>query len=160
VNKQLIFHYFRSKDRLYAAAVKAALAPSPRAHSAAGGPPDALRASVSEFLSLLTPGGLALSVLADASVPGGSTESARTSVSQWLKHTHWLLKVAIIEGQRLGFFRDDIWPDTASKLIMDQCIGASMSRSALGLAGVTDAHRVSDSSTAIGDWAVEYCAWQ
>lgn len=160
VNKQLIFHYFRSKDRLYAEAVSAALTPLARAPSVAGAPPEAIRASVSDILTFLAPGRLPLSVLADASVPCGSTESARTSVSQWLKYAQLSVSAAILEGQRLGFFRDDIWPDEAAKLIVDQCIGASLSSAASGLAANTKDTSVSDSGTVIGDWAVEYCAWR
>ena len=160
VNKQLIFHYFRSKDDLYAAAVAAAITRPIKVPSVAGSPPEAIRASVSHVLALLNPGQLPLSALAEASVPRGSTESVRTAVSLWLMEAQSLLKVTIPEGQRLGFFRDDVWPDAASKLIMGQCVGASLARAASGLAARMEDASMSDFSTAIGDWAVEYCAWR
>ena len=125
VNKQLLFHYFASKDGLVSAAVVAVLGRfEPRSHVAEHPAEeirvvmDAVQAAVSVFPGLLD-------LLTDA--PGGFEypPAAATPALAWRDRQHARLRAAIDEGQRRGYFRDDIDPATTAVLGLSAALGLS-----------------------------------
>jgi len=136
VNKQLVFHYFESKEQLYLAVLEALLIRlEPPAGS--GSPADELRQLLRllEETSRKTPG--LRTLLADDHPPARS----------WLSHLGERAASLIADGQRRGYFRDDIDPRSVAQV----AVSAALWRAALtkdGQAAVVDA------------LILEYCTWR
>jgi TetR/AcrR family transcriptional regulator len=146
VNKQLLFHYFRSKDGLFDAAVSSVLTRfEPRPHTSEH-PAEEIRAIMEAVQAAagVFPG--LLDLLADA--PGGFEfpVAAATQAVAWRERQHTRLRGAVDEGQRRGYFRDDIDPVSIAALALS---------SALGLCALPR-HKHLPLSKVIAD----FCAWR
>src|SRR3989338_10242945 len=107
VNKQLLFHYFDSKEGLFAAAL-AALVARFDADAPPGATPVAQIRSVVGFVLRAVraaPGFVA--ILADAGANPSFPERASVQVRGWRERMLGRLTAAIEDGQRRGYFRDD-----------------------------------------------------
>jgi len=149
VNKQLLFHYFGSKEGLFAGALPGLLA---RAEISSIGdtepPANALRrmiAAVQEAASKM-PGVLTMlgGSTADASVPS----EAVTACRRWRARTLEQLHGAVAEGQRRGFFRDDIDPASVADVALAAALGAAALQH--------EAH----AAPTIAAFLADYCAWR
>ena len=131
VNKQLIFHYFQSKDGLFDAVVTQALTRyEPRAQSS-DHPAEEIRAVMD-------------AVQAAATAIPGMLAAAQTLA--WRDRQHARLRSAIEEGQRRGYFRDDLDPATVAVL----AIAAALGHSALPRQG----------SVPLSAVIADFCAWR
>ena len=128
-NKQLIFHYFGSKDGLYSAAVAAALSGAPPMTEEPSPPPDALKRHVSALTEWLikTPGAaLAISECRPGrDVPAGAV----SQVAGWMESQERHLSALLDDGQRKGHFRDDIDVQAIVALSLGSAIGLVLSGS-------------------------------
>jgi TetR/AcrR family transcriptional regulator len=121
VNKQLLFHYFGSKEGLLRAALEAMfvrLEPP----AAAGGPVDDLRLVLRflEHTSRETPGLTAL--LADGYFNTEYPKEAQQLVRGWLSRLYERVQTALADGQRRGHFRDDIDPRGVAQMAVSSAI--------------------------------------
>jgi TetR/AcrR family transcriptional regulator len=144
VNKQLIFHYFDSKDGLFLAALERLLA---RFAVPEDGPTPAerLRLAVRRIQAAAqgAPGVLGtLAAVAEGSqtLPPGAVERLQT----WRHEMLGRLRETVADGQRRGYFRDDIDPAA----VATATLGAALGLAAIG------------APTGAGDLFSDYCAWR
>ena len=122
-NKQLIFHYFGSKDGLYAAAAAATFRSAPLPRQGTATPTESLRRFVGEIASWFagTPGAARFAI---ECVPGRSMpEDAERTVSIWLKLASSAIVSTIEDGQRKGYFRDDIDAQGVADIVVGSAVG-------------------------------------
>ena len=145
VNKQLLFHYFDSKDGLFAAAVQSLLARLEPAVPAAASPAEELRALIATLHGAAgaLPGILGL--LASAREGGEALGAAGASLRGWRERQLHRLRVILVEGQRRGYFRDDLDPAAVAEAALALVLGAG----ATGVAWPVAAAII-----------VDYCAWR
>ena len=154
-NKQLIFHYFGSKDGLYEAAV-ANLLPQDQEESApAQTPLDALKGCIAGIAAWLAenPGAaLALAECAPGSeLPGGALRLA----SEWTDRQVGMLQAALEDGQRKGFFRDDIDAQSIADVTLASLVGWAVTRKGRPPDGARFRR-----PAAIGQIVADYCSWR
>jgi TetR/AcrR family transcriptional regulator len=160
VNKQLIFHYFRSKDGLYCAVVLAAVSGFRLPLASAASPPDALRKATRSIMDSLGADEMLVAVLVDCAIRTGVPLEARAAVAAWTEGIQKTIRGIIAEGQRQGFFRDDIWPDTVAENVVNECIGSAVRRIVRNAGRNLQDVEPSNNETSIGEWAADYCAWR
>lgn len=143
VNKQLLFHYFGSKDGLYAAAVQSLLARLEPAAPSTATPGEELRSIIAALHAAVraAPGVLGLLAEGQGEVPSAGADQLRT----WRDRQVARLTASISEGQRRGFFRDDIEPSAVAESALAFAVGAG----ALGLPAAPAAALLA-----------EHCAWR
>jgi TetR/AcrR family transcriptional regulator len=156
-NKQLIFHYFGSKDGLYAAVAAATFLGAPDSQIAAPTPTESLRRCVAEMASWLgRTSGAALLVSECVSGRPVPTEAERT-VSSWVQRASSNIHSAIDDGQRKGYFRDDIDAQFIATLIVGSSVGNALL--ARGGSGAVPGS-ASRSASLLAQVAVDLCAWR
>ena len=143
VNKQLLFHYFGSKDGLYAAAVQSLLARLEPPSASAATPGEELRSIIATLHAAVraAPGVLSLLGEAHGDVPATGAGQLRA----WRDRQVARLSASISEGQRRGFFRDDVEPAAVAEAALAFAVGAG----ALGLPVASAAALLA-----------EHCAWR
>jgi len=145
VNKQLLFHYFQSKSGLFAAVLAALLRRYEPSDGAADDPAGALRRYLSslELLARSTPGVVAaLNGDRDVFPP-----EATTALHDWIASVRTRIAGALADGQRRGYYRDDIDPQEVARLGVAAALGVG----AFGAA--------SEPGSMVGVLQ-EYCAWR
>jgi len=157
-NKQLIFHYFGSKDGLYAAAAAATFRTAPLPHQDAASPTESLRRFVEEIASwfVATPGA---ALLASECGPGRPVpEAAQRTVSDGLQRASAGIKAAIDDGQRKGYFRDDVDAQHIAALVVGAAVGTALldDRARAG----TPSTPSSALAPVLAAVAVDLCAWR
>ena len=146
VNKQLLFHYFDSKDGLFTAAVAGVLGRFEPRSQVADHPSEEIRAVMDAVQNAVIAFPGLLDLLTDA--PGGFEYPRAASMQAlgWRDRQHTRLRAAIVEGQRRGYFRDDL--DPASTAVL----GLS---AALGLPAVPQ-----QKNLPLSGLIADYCAWR
>ncbi len=144
VNKQLLFHYFDSKDGLFAAALERLLARFAVPPELPGSPLEQIRVSLTllQAAARSVPGFLGM--LADAEANAAFPPAPAARLRAWRRDVLDRLTAAFADGQRRGYFRDDIDPGT---------VAATSLAAALGLAALGEA-------PGLGDLIADYCAWR
>jgi len=147
VNKQLLFHYFGSKEGLFAAALAGLLAPLEPAPSSASSPAEALRALLAglEEAARKRPG--LAGIAADARANPDFPEPALRLVRGWISRLRERLAGSLSEGQSRGYFRDDIDPVA----VADLAVAAALGSAALEQRGA---------SQPVSVFVLDYCAWR
>ena len=157
-NKQLIFHYFGSKDGLYAAAAAATFRSAPLPHQGTATPTESLRRFVGEIASWFagTPGA---ALFASECVPGRSIpDEAERTVTAWLQLASSAIEHAIVDGQRKGFFRDDVDAQRVAALIVGSAVGNALLLQRARSSTSTDP--ASMFATLLAQVAVDLCVWR
>lgn len=146
VNKQLLFHYFDSKSGLLSAVLEALLTKHEGADPVTEDPATALRSLLTalERFARQTPGLVA--ILADSQTSGAFPREAADAARVWINRVHGRLSGAVEDGQRRGYYRDDIDPRQVAKL------GVA---AALGVGAFS-----SSSQASVVNILQEYCAWR
>ena len=160
VNKQLIFHYFRSKNGLYSAVVLAAVSRSRFPPGPHASPPDALRATIQSISQSLESDQMLVAAIVDGAVRAGVPDDARVAVSGWVAESTRKIAEIVTEGQRQGYFRDDIWPGTVAEVVVNESVGCAIRRVVHGSAVSAETAELSGIKTPVYDWVVDYCAWR
>lgn len=148
VNKQLLFHYFASKEGLFRSALQELLSRCEPVPSPPGEPPaDEIRRVLGELQAALgsLPGLVA--IIADASANAEFPADAADAVRGWQRRLINRLEEAMTEGQRRGYFRDDIDPGKVARMALAAALGTG----ALGEAGAL---------VPLGTLLIDYCAWR
>jgi TetR/AcrR family transcriptional regulator len=147
VNKQLLFHYFQSKSGLLAAVLESLLSRIETADQVTDDPAAALRSHLTalERFARQTPGLVAL--LADSRSDTAFPREAAAAAHAWIERLHGKLSGAVEDGQRRGYYRDDIDPAQVARLGVAAALGVGAFS-----AGYSQARVVAILQ--------EYCAWR
>lgn len=158
VNKQLLFHYFDSKEGLFAAALAALVARFDADGPAGATPVEQIRSVVGVLLRAVRAAPGVIAILADAGANPSFPERASVLLRGWQERMLGRLTAAIEDGQRRGYFRDDIEP---------RVVAGVAAAAALGLAALAAGDRSAEphGSDAITDayltqFVADYCAWR
>ena len=158
VNKQLLFHYFDSKEGLFAAALASLIGRLDGDASPGATPIEQIRAVLGVLLRAVraTPGIVA--IIADAGVNPNFPAEASALVRAWRGRMLGRLSAAIEDGQRRGYFRDDIEPRVVAGVAAAAALG-------LGALAAPDGRAESNGTDAITDsyltqFVADYCAWR
>jgi TetR/AcrR family transcriptional regulator len=126
VNKQLLFHYFGSKDGLFQGALEAML---PRLDSLAPASPSPVDRARSLILaisnSLSSVPGL-VGIFADSQANPSFPRQSKRRLDEWLDGALRSLAAAIRDGQKRGYFRDDVDPSQVAALGVGSAVGLSL----------------------------------
>lgn len=147
VNKQLLFHYFGSKDGLFAAALEGLLSRADAPDGPGDDPAGAMRRILSqvEAAARASPGLVAL--LADANANDAFPAGAASLIRDWRRRLLERIVTVMADGQRRGYYRDDLDPAQAARLALAAALGA----------GAMDPPAApSDLAGLVSD----YCAWR
>jgi len=161
VNKQLLFHYFDSKDGLYIAAVSALLSdfrqPPPGSASTPG---EALKCMAAELVGRVAASPGLLRTLAECARGSAVPDGASRQASTWLAETAKSFRAIVVDGQRTGFFRDDVDSQDIASTVVAAAVGISLIDSGVADGSVDEARGVSSLATVIGQVVADYCAWR
>jgi TetR/AcrR family transcriptional regulator len=146
VNKQLLFHYFESKEGLFAAALASLLAQAEPDRGPADAPVDQLRALLESLQRRAGSQPGLVAIVADAEANDAFPPAARALVRAWRRGILRGLEDALAEGQRRGHFRDDLDPAAVAKLGFAMALGA----------GTVEATEPPDA----GRFLADACAWR
>jgi AcrR family transcriptional regulator len=157
VNKQLIFHYFHSKEGLYSAAVSALFAEWRPVPDGGASPSERLRLVASHLVQWLADNpGAARAVSEVAPAAPGQPEDPGTPAIEWLAGEKRAVRAAVEGGQGLGHFRDDADPQSVAEIVASAAIGHALTPGNEGDAAAATQRLIADLSRAM----VEYCAWR
>lgn len=155
-NKQLIFHYFDSKDGLYSTAIASVFGNPPSPPESSTNPPDALRRYVAGLAAWFatTPGAARA---ASECAPGRPVPSgAARAVNAWMERVSGGIRSVIDDGQRKGYFRDDI----ATQVIVGFVVGSAVGHALVGQMAISGAAPATSFPTLLSQLAVDLCAWR
>jgi AcrR family transcriptional regulator len=118
LNKQLIYYYFGSKSGLHAAATSQGPVVSPRAVSPRTPAPEVVRGALARLLTALDerPDMVALAVDRQ---PSHAAPQARAWIAQATRE----VAAAVSQGQGMGYFRDDVDPESIARQALVSCLG-------------------------------------
>jgi TetR/AcrR family transcriptional regulator len=156
VNKQLIFHYFQSKEGLYSAAVSAVFASWQPAPDGGGPPSEHLRQVTTHLVQWLSDNPGAARAIAEAErIPGHVMATAPPAEARrWLEDAKRAVRSAVEGGQRQGYFRDDVDAEAVAEVVASSAVGHALTAS---LGGRTEAERL---AVILSRALAEYCAWR
>lgn len=157
VNKQLLFHYFGSKDGLFAAAVGALLEQFDLEVPSTLSPVERIRAVLARLGEALraVPGFAAIA--ADASLHADFPRPAAAALREWRRRLEERLVAAVEDGQRRGYFRDDLDPRAVARVAAAGVLGnvALEGSRASGTGGAS-----SGFEEELAQLLADYCAWR
>lgn len=155
-NKQLIFHYFRSKGGLYAAVVSNIFSSAPTQPDGAVATPEAVKRYVTDLAIWFADRPGAALAATECSRGSDVPESAVATVISWISRVAASLRETIDDGQRQGHFRDDVDAQAVVGFTVSAIIGRSLVRpSEESGAGTPDSF-----ATTLGQLVADYCAWR
>jgi AcrR family transcriptional regulator len=137
VNKQLLFHYFRSKAGLHKAVAEAVAHRLAVVAPPGGTPAERLRTLVDQLVR--------------------AAHGFETLLSaEWRSGAVSTMKAIIEDGQRSGYFRDDADPDAVAEVVISAAFGRH--RASSGAQGAdADSGRFVGSLTGM---IVDHCSWR
>ncbi len=139
VNKQLLFHYFGSKAGLYRAVSESVATRLDLSATAGRTPPESLKALVAELLR-------------------GADEYHTLLPADWGRNVTELGAHILRDGQRQGYFRDDVDPAAVSEVVAAAARGwAAMAGQAVDATRIDARQRFSELISAI---ITDYCTWR
>lgn len=143
VNKQLLFHYFDSKQGLFLAALEPLLARF-AVPNGAPTPGEQVRRTVAaiQTAARAVPG--FVGILADSEANSDFPPAAAVRLRAWRATELARLREAVADGQRRGFFRDDIDPSAVAVAALGAALGSS----------------TLDAEPLLGEMLSDYCAWR
>lgn len=148
LNKQLIYYYFGSKAGLHAAATSDGPAVDPGPVRADTPAPDVVRTALSRLLAALDerPDMVALAVERHPSA--GAEPQARV----WMDQATREIAAAVSRGQGMGYFRDDIDPESIARQALVSCLGYLALRPHLAVSADTWVRDVGDTLLRATGW--------
>ena len=160
VNKQLIFHYFRSKEGLYSAAISTIFAGWQPAPDGGAPPSEHLRQLIAHLVQWLSDHPGAARVIAEVEVALGQQVDSTVPPAEarrWLDDVKRAVRSAVEGGQRQGYFRDDVDPQAVAEIVASSAVGHALTASLDGGTSPAESPRlIANLSRAL----VEYCAWR
>ncbi len=155
-NKQLIFHYFGSKDGLYEAAVAELFATGRPTGGDGAIAFEALKGEVGRLASFLGATDGATQALIDGVKNRDIPPEARRVADEWLMGELDVLKSAIVDGQRKGYCRDDIDGDAIAEVTVATLVGWA----ALFRRTTDEGPSQYVPAALIGRMVADFCAWR
>jgi len=152
VNKQLLFHYFESKEGLFTAALSAILEHADTATPVGDSPVAQLRQLLGALVVTVRSVPGVVGILADARSNPGFPPGARQLVTAWRKRLLGRLAAAVREGQKRGYFRDDADPEGVAAIALAAAVGV------VAVDGVTAATPRFEEF--LPRLLVDHCAWR
>jgi TetR/AcrR family transcriptional regulator len=149
VNKQLVFHYFDDKKGLLAAVLRACLPGEEEPLSSRASPPERLRAIVEEVVAISRQMPCLLGMMVEAELNPDLPRSAASLLARWRQGTTDRLARTLADGQRSGYFRDDLDPGAVART----CFSAALALGTYAGAGPEGAETLTG-------MLVDYCAWR
>lgn len=146
VNKQLLFHYFDSKDGLFIRALDAMLSRAEPTVPATEHPAEDLRAVIAALQAAVQASPGLLAIIADSGTNAEFPGIATAMVKAWRSRQRARLQDALEQGQRRGYFRDDFDPVAVSGI----ALAAALGMGAIGM----------DANLPVGPLLADYCAWR
>ena len=150
VNKQLLFHYFGSKEGLFRAALRSLLEGPVTAAQPAASPSERLRDVTTQLIATTEAHPSLLALLASRSDDPEATAIAR----DWRERARRQARQILQDAQRAGYVRDDADVDAISEVI----VGSSLGMATAGDRGT--AGRGSTYQETLLRMAIEYCSWR
>ncbi|MBI4541681.1 MAG: TetR/AcrR family transcriptional regulator [Gemmatimonadetes bacterium] len=124
VNKQLLFHYFASKEGLFNAAVSSIVNRLESSPPTNGSPPERLRLIIERSAEGLAGFPGLVGIVAEHSSGAGSLPAtAIHRVSKWRERALEQLASTVQDGQRRGYFRDDLDPAVVARVALAATLG-------------------------------------
>ena len=160
VSKQLVFHYFKTKEQLYSTVVYAALSECSATVLKRTTPVETVKCCVTSVLSTLAGSAVLRSVLADRLHGQLEPAGVSSSVDDWLQSIRSAIADAIETGQRQGFFRDDVPSLAASDLALSSIVGWALVSPELTATSEAGQAQVSDFQAFLGQSVVDFCVWR
>ena len=160
VNKQLIFHYFHSKEGLYSAAISAVFASWQPAPESGASPSERLRQVTAHLVQWLHENPGAVRAIADAEqVPGRQTDTTAppAELKRWFEDAKGTVRSAVEGGQRQGYFRDDVDPQAVAEIVASCALGHALTAALEGDASPAQSLRLVVNLSQV---MIEYCAWR
>lgn len=152
VNKQLLFHYFGSKEGLFSAALADLLAGLEAGPEQGPSPAAQIRGVVAELVMAVRSLPGIVAILADARSNPEFPEQAALLVAGWRGRLLGRLAAALRDGQKRGYFRDDVDPDGMAAVAL---------AAALGVVAVDGAGNPGPAfEEFLPSMLVEHCAWR
>ena len=148
LNKQLIYYYFRSKSGLYAAATADGPSLAPGAPGLSSPAPDVVRAALAQLLAALSERPDLLALVLDPNPSRDAARQART----WISHATAEVAAAVSAGQGMGYFRDDVDPQSIARHALVACLGFLAVRRYLDVPGETWTREVGDTLLRATGW--------
>jgi AcrR family transcriptional regulator len=149
VNKQLLFHYFDDKEGLLVAVLQASLPRDEEPVSARTSPPERLRAIVDEVIATSRQMPCLFAMAVEAELNPLMPRSAADLVARWRERTTDRLARALADGQRGGYWRDDLDPGAIARTSFSAAL-------ALGAC----AGQAPEGGDTLTRMLVDYCAWR
>lgn len=153
-NKQLIFHYFGSKDGLYEAVVSTLFPVSGTAGGRGATPPESVKARIAAVADWLAANPGAARALAECSSGTEVPAPAARAANAWLQFQANALRGAVEDGQRDGFFRDDVDAQAVTGIALGSLVGQSV------LSGSGADGGSAPPAATLGRLIADYCAWR
>ena len=153
VNKQLLFHYFDSKEGLFSAAVGAILGRFDAAETAGPNPAESVRARLGGLVAAARAEPGLVGLLADARANPRFPREAAELLRRWMERLLYRLTADLEDGQRRGYFRDDMDPARLAAVAS----GAALGRGALPSAGGSADDSIDAYLTHL---VTDHCAWR
>jgi len=119
LNKQLIYYYFGSKSGLYAAATSQGPTAEPPATAPRTPAPELVRAALARILTSLEERPEIVTLAVDPRPSGDVAPQARA----WIVQATREIAAAVSRGQGMGYFRDDIDPESIARQALVSCLG-------------------------------------
>lgn len=152
VNKQLLFHYFESKEGLFAAALADLLAQLDGRPVTADSPVAEIRAVLGDLVTAVRSLPGVVGILADARSNPDFPAAAAALVTAWRRRLLARLATALRDGQKRGYFRDDVDPDAMAAVSLAAALGA-VAVDGVGASGPA-------LEEFLPRMLVEHCAWR
>lgn len=160
VNKQLLFHYFASKEGLFTAAVSSILDRLESSPPTNGSPPERLRLIIERSAEGLAGFPGLVGIVAEySSGVGSSPRAAIQRVSEWRQRALDRLASTVQDGQRRGYFRDDLDPAVVARVALAATLGMVALKPGRGGGLLPEAQDESPVAS-LGRFLAEWCAWR
>jgi TetR/AcrR family transcriptional regulator len=158
VNKQLLFHYFGSKDGLHKAALGSVLERFDVSAQPSKTPAEGLRAVVTQLLAAIAAHPALLSMLAGAEEQAEGSEGVQSPAQDWRTRASQAITQTLRNAQHSGYIRDDVDPALVSEVIVAASLGW------LAASGVEGGSQAADHMQQFGEGLVklilDFCAWR
>lgn len=148
VNKQLPFHYFGSKERLFHVCLARVLdGLTPVIPGTAATAAERLRVYLDSLATSARRQPGLIAILAYSASDTGQPRGIATLVSSWRESVVRSIGAIVSEGQSSGFFRDDLIPEDVAGAALAASLGSGLCGSA-------------QPGVSIGALYAEHCSWR
>lgn len=158
VNKQLLFHYFGSKDGLHKAAVESVLERVDVATERGRPPADGLRQVLRQLLAATEKHPELLLMLAAPASYAHASPDAIALATDWRRRTSESAEQVLQDAQRAGFVRDDVDPGFVAEVVVAASLGWVAASGREGQPA--SAGRSDQFGERLLKLILDYCAWR